>query len=391
MKHLRLFEEHINEIGDASAKPFKVHGPSPRQVVKDMLKAQENRTDNPIDWLDPDRVVKWSFSGDKGTDYEMEIAWTVKKHISRRPKPVKRKTSRKLEMKMNIGFYAKSKPITGTEFNIDDEDDRERTTNLHEQYRILATVVDTAIPVINEASKDFMINEIYIIPKADKGEEESINNRRGRFYLAYLKKAIRKINDKVTISEDKYNGGFVIRGGHISGGGGGDLGYIRNESTVNEIGVKHIKLFEELINEIGDASAKPYKYKLQQKDQYHEYYDFETDLDTKYEVTFDFHEDWTKEGEWTVVNISFGIIEDGYLNNVVVTNEGDIFRVMATIVDMTKKVIKKNKNIKSLEFTGSKNRGDNDRRRNNIYMAYIKKHLKAKNVEDDGSQITVEL
>ena len=87
MKHLRLFEEHINEIGDASAKPFKVKGPSPKQVVRDMLKAQENRTDNPIDWLNPDRVVKWSFSGDKGTDYEMEISWTVKKHIAIRLKP----------------------------------------------------------------------------------------------------------------------------------------------------------------------------------------------------------------------------------------------------------------------------------------------------------------
>ena len=155
--------------------------------------------------------------------------------------------------------------------------------------------------------------------------------------------------------------------------------------------MKHLKLFEELINEIGDASAKPYKYKLQQKNKFREYYDFETDLDTKYEVTFDFYEDMSKEGEWTVVNISFGIIEDGYLNNVVVTNEGDIFRVMATIVDITKKVLKKNKKIKSLAFTGSKNRGDNDRRRNNIYMAYIKKHLKAKNVEDDGNEIIVDL
>jgi hypothetical protein len=99
----------------------------------------------------------------------------------------------------------------------------------------------------------------------------------------------------------------------------------------------------------------------------------------------------TKKEMWTVVDISFGTIENGDLNNVVVTNKGELFRVMATIVDLTKKVLKKNKNIKSLSFTGSKNKGDNDRRRNNIYMAYIKKHLKAKNVEDDGNQIIVDL
>ena len=155
--------------------------------------------------------------------------------------------------------------------------------------------------------------------------------------------------------------------------------------------MKHVKLFEELINEIGDASAKPYKHKLQLKNPTREYHEFETDLGTNYEVTFEFQEDFSKEGEWTVVEISYGTIKDGNLNNVVVTNKGEMFRVMATVVDMTKKILKKNKNIKSLTFTGSKNKGDNDRRRNNIYMAYIKKHVRAKNIEDDGNQITVDL
>ena len=68
MKYLRLFEEHINEIGDASAKTFKVKGPSPKQVLKDMLRTQENRKDSPIDWLDPEVTSTWTFSGDKGVD-----------------------------------------------------------------------------------------------------------------------------------------------------------------------------------------------------------------------------------------------------------------------------------------------------------------------------------
>ena len=69
--------------------------------------------------------------------------------------------------------------------------------------------------------------------------------------------------------------------------------------------MKHIKLFEEVINEIGDASAKPYKHKLQQKSDFREYHEFETDLGTPYEVTFEFSEDFSKEGEWTNVEISF--------------------------------------------------------------------------------------
>ena len=34
MKHLKLIEEHINEIGDASAKKFRYKGPSPRQILQ---------------------------------------------------------------------------------------------------------------------------------------------------------------------------------------------------------------------------------------------------------------------------------------------------------------------------------------------------------------------
>lgn len=239
MKHLKLYEEHINEIGDASAKPFKVKGPSPKGVLKDMIRAQGDRTSDD-GWFDDDEKSVWTFSGDKGTDYEIEIAWNTKMKMGRPRRLMKNpKAYRKWEFRMNISFYAIPVPVDGTEFNIDDEDDRERTTNLGEQYRVLATVVDTVIPVINEVTKDFSIDTIYILPKADEGEPESIHNKRGKFYLAYLKKQIKKIRDKVTVTANKYIGGFLIRGGHISGSGGGDIGYIRNESTV------HVKLFED--------------------------------------------------------------------------------------------------------------------------------------------------
>ena len=227
------FDEYrLNEIGDASAKPFKVSGPSPKQVLKDMIKARdEGRTLTRDGWFEDDQKSVWSFSGDKGTDYTIEIAWNIQKKLGRPRRFIKNpKTYRKYQFRMNIGFYAKVKPNYGySGFNIGDEDDTERTTNLGEQYRVLATVIDTAIPVINEITKDFSIDTIYVIPKADKGEDESIHNKRGKFYLAYLKKQIKKIKDKVTVTADKYVGGYLIRGGHISGSGGGDIGYIRNE------------------------------------------------------------------------------------------------------------------------------------------------------------------
>jgi hypothetical protein len=219
------------EIGDASAKPFKVKGPSPKQVVNDMLKMNGDRT-NDDGWLPEDQKAIWEFDGDKGQSYTIEIAWNTKKKMGVPMRFIKNKKAyKRWEFSMNIGFYAKVEPYTGTDFRIDLSDiEKERTTNLGEQYRILATVVDTAIPVINEAVKEYSINTIYIIPKADKGEPESMDNRRGRLYLAYIKKQIKKINVPVTATEDKYQGGFAIKGGHISAGGSADDGYIRNES-----------------------------------------------------------------------------------------------------------------------------------------------------------------
>ena len=226
------------EIGDASAKPFKVKGPSPKQVVNDMLKMNGDRTHDD-GWLPEDQKAIWEFDGDKGQSYTIEIAWNTKRKIGRPMRFIKNKKAyKRWEFSMNIGFYAKVEPYTGTDFRIDLSDiEKERTTNLGEQYRILATVVDTAIPVINEAVKEYSINTIYIIPKADKGEPESMDNRRGRLYLAYIKKQIKKINVPVTAVEDKYQGGFAIKGGHISAGGSADDGYIRNESLndINEI------------------------------------------------------------------------------------------------------------------------------------------------------------
>lgn len=384
MKYLRLFEEHINEIGDASAKPFKVQGPSPRQVLKDMLHAQETRKDSPIDWLDPDRVIKWSFSGDKGTDYEMEIAWTVRKPFSIRIRPGRRKHVKKLEMKMNIGFYAKSKPITGTEFNIDDEDDRERTTNLHEQYRVLATVVDTAIPVINEVTKECSINEIYIIPKADKDEKENINNRRGKFYLAYLKKAIRKINDKVTISEDKWNGGFVIRGGHIHGGGGGDLGYIRNESTVNEIGDRSVPAGDWIQSKY-EKDHKGYTFMTRDEERYYAYFEKKPKkwLDNQGMMK-------VLKGDEKVWETSFGHVVGhvhGYGGTVdfkTATNKGSHFEILSTVAEIMEDFLKNNKGKADIIIAKPEKGSEGDSRRLRLYQAFLQKTKLFKNVTTES-------
>lgn len=156
---------------------------------------------------------------------------------------------------------------------------------------------------------------------------------------------------------------------------------------------------KDILFEIGDGGSKPYKYKLTRTESdpdfgdYFRLYEFVTDLGTHYEVMFEIEEDYSKDEPWEFMNIEFGVDEKdgGGVSYKVETNKGEVFRVMATIVDITKSILKERKNIKQLTFSGAK-KSEDDNRRNNLYMAYIKKHIpNVKNVEVDGSEVKVDI
>ena len=163
--------------------------------------------------------------------------------------------------------------------------------------------------------------------------------------------------------------------------------------------IKLTNILKEIINEIGDGGSKPYKYKLTRTESnpdfgdYFRLYEFVTDLGTHYEVTFEIEEDYSKDEPWEFMNIEFGVDEKdgGGVSYKVETNKGEVFRVMATIVDITKKILKERKNIKTLTFSGTK-KDEDDNRRNNLYMAYIKKHIpNIKNIDVGFSEIRVDI
>lgn len=154
-----------------------------------------------------------------------------------------------------------------------------------------------------------------------------------------------------------------------------------------------------LLVEIGDGGSKPYNYTLAREDVdedfgfYFRLYEFVTDLGTHYEVSFEIEEDFSKDEPWEFMNIEFGVNEKdgGGVSYKVETNKGEVFRVMATIVDITKNILKERRRIKTLTFSSSK-KDEDDQRRNNLYMAYIRKHVpNIKNIEIDGSEIRVDI
>jgi len=151
--------------------------------------------------------------------------------------------------------------------------------------------------------------------------------------------------------------------------------------------MKHIKIFEDFINEVGDAGAKPYKWRWMDR-RYDTYSIFTTDSGLEYEVM-------TQLGDGETLSVEYGVSVTTKKGNKsvdykLVTNRGELFRVMATVVDIIQEFMKKNPEVEYIEFEGSKNR-DGDQRRNKLYMQYIKKHLNPKSIEDDGTLITVEL
>lgn len=151
--------------------------------------------------------------------------------------------------------------------------------------------------------------------------------------------------------------------------------------------MKHLKLFEELINEIGDAGAKPYKWRRMDR-RYDTYYIFTTDSGLEYQVM-------TELGSGDTLTVEYGvevITKQGNksIDYELVTNRGELFRIMATVVDVVQEFMKNHPEVKYIEFEGSKNKAG-DQRRNKLYMQYIKKHLKPKSIEDDGTLITIEL
>ena len=158
--------------------------------------------------------------------------------------------------------------------------------------------------------------------------------------------------------------------------------------------MKHLKLFEELINEIGDAGAKPYKWKWMDP-RYDTYSIFTTDSGLEYQVMTSLDDSYNEFNDGETLTVEYGvevITKQGNksIDYELVTNRGELFRIMATIVDIVKTFMKKNSGVEYIEFEGSKNKAG-DQRRNKLYMQYIKKHLKPKSIEDDGTLIKIEL
>lgn len=159
--------------------------------------------------------------------------------------------------------------------------------------------------------------------------------------------------------------------------------------------MKLSKILETILNEVGEGTSKPYKWVMMNDDERYQNYGFETDSGLNYRLDLDIQEgDEDKDS----AIVSFGVMDDDYFVDYdVTTNKGELYRIMATVVDILKDFIKNNKDIKYLQFTADKG-GLQKSQRSNLYLAYINKHLPGATIErgsdkDDGNyeRITIKL
>ena len=142
----------------------------------------------------------------------------------------------------------------------------------------------------------------------------------------------------------------------------------------------------DLLKEVGEATSRPYDWKMTADHEDYKEYMFQTKTGFYYKVEIEVLEG---DEERDSAFVQFGIVEPdednmGFTNFDAVPSKGDLFNIMATIVEVLKDLIKKNPSIKYLQFETTKGKNKESNARLNLYIKYIQKHLPNAEVTTDS-------
>lgn len=150
------------------------------------------------------------------------------------------------------------------------------------------------------------------------------------------------------------------------------------------------------VNEVGGESEKmaPYRFKNVEDEEEFRTYLFKTDSGLDYQVDLEEIED---DEYGMVLNINFGVVDEEELTGPIqnlVTNKGELYRVMNTIAAVIREDLAINSYIKYITFNPAK-RQDKDtdsNARGKLYMKYIQGRLpNAKEVQSDRFPILIKI
>ena len=147
--------------------------------------AYESFKDDPSSIMAQTLTFVYNFISDEtNTKYEVTIDNQVGRNIVILPR------------KGNITNTGRKKYYIESIVSFDTNAHETENTNLNEQYRVMATVVDCIKDFIKgiQSSEAFQLNTISIYPKSDmKTGDPRINSKRGRMYKMYIQKQLQNI------------------------------------------------------------------------------------------------------------------------------------------------------------------------------------------------------
>lgn len=195
--------------------------------------------------------------------------------------------------------------------------------------------------------------------------------------------------------------------------------------------LKGVKGTSKSITEIGDASAKPYKWELVPSSFSNDTdYEFTTDLGTEYQVnlsTGTYRDEDTNESKlaaWIMFLVAKNVTgntqdtETGDTKNqpsgkekrrrtmdepeppsskewstIVSTNKGELYRVMATVTNIVKKYLGDNPSIKIVVYEPSKKASEQEfgTQRDMLYRAFIKQAIPSAQILKKGDNIIAKI
>ena len=149
------------------------------------------------------------------------------------------------------------------------------------------------------------------------------------------------------------------------------------------------------VNEVGGESEKmaPYRFKNVEDEEEFRTYLFKTDSGLDYQVDLEEIED---DEYGMVLNINFGVVDEEELTGPIqnlVTNKGELYRVMNTIAAVIREDLAINQYIKYITYNPAKRDKDTESNaRGKLYMKYIQGRIpNAKEVQSDRFPILIKI
>ena len=201
--------EILKEIGEGTAEPFKW-----RAVDKaDQKIVTHAKSLHPIGNGPTGAQFKVTYIAQGTVLYNISFLTVIRRTIAlTKPGAVKTpwSTTDKVLVEANISF--------GT---MNDTNDEMLETNLNEQYRLMATVMECiedyvkrleGLKVEVHGGNEYtcVIYKLLIVPKSDSEDGTHLDSRRGRLYKAFLQKNLNKLPFKMTIDTGSGNDYFEL-------------------------------------------------------------------------------------------------------------------------------------------------------------------------------------